>query len=102
MHQTSLVEKLLPLVEAVKQATGRNVHLSTVLRWSQRGSRGIRLESKVLGGRRLCSVEAVHRFIELTTRASDIGEPPAIASPSVQEANHQKAKLRLAAALDES
>lgn len=65
-------EKLFPLVEAVKQATGRRNHLSTVLRWSQRPNRhGVRLESCVCGGRRLTSIEAVRRYIDANTRAAD-------------------------------
>lgn len=94
-------EPLLPLVIAIKQATGRQVHLSTALRWCQRGSRGVKLESKVLGGRRLCSVEAVHRFVDLTTLASDMPEPPSFASPSVAEARQERANVKLAAALGE-
>lgn len=94
-------EKLLPLVEAIKQATGRTVHLSTALRWCQRGSRGIKLESKVLGGRRLCSIPAVHRFIDKTTRASALPDPPSLASPSVQDARQQRANARLEAALND-
>lgn len=64
-------EKLLPPVLAVEKATGVKVHLSTVLRWCQRGSNGIKLESTVLGGRRLTSVEAVKRFTERRTRQCD-------------------------------
>ena len=52
-------EKLMPLVDAVDRATGRRPHLSTVLRWCTKGN--VRLESRILGGRRLTSVDAVLR-----------------------------------------
>lgn len=72
-------ELLLPLVEAVHRATGRRPHLSTALRWCTKERCGIRLESRILGGRRLTSPEAVLRYMEAVTRAKD-GE---IAKPSV-------------------
>ncbi len=53
----------LPLVEAVRAATGRKVHLSTVLRWCSRGARGRVLSSWMVGGRRMTTVEAVNAFI---------------------------------------
>ncbi len=62
-------EKLLPLCLAVYEATGTKPALSTVLRWVNRP--GICLESRILGGRRLTSTEAVLRFMEATTNARD-------------------------------
>lgn len=62
-------EKLLPLCLAVFEATGTKPALSTVLRWVNRP--GVFLESRILGGRRLTSKEAVLRFIESTTKARD-------------------------------
>jgi Protein of unknown function (DUF1580) len=64
-------EKLLPLVDAVQAATGRRPHLSTVLRWCQRGCHGIRLESRMLGGRRLTSLDAVNRYVDAVTAFKD-------------------------------
>ena len=40
-------------------------------RWRLRGVHGIRLESVVVGGRRMTSHEAIERFIERTTAAVD-------------------------------
>lgn len=71
MHTTLTDEKLLPLVQAVEQATGQRPHLSTVLRWCTRGSLGIRLESRVLGNRRLTSEQAVLRYMEQVTSKKD-------------------------------
>ena len=62
----------LPLVDAVEAATQRRPHLSTVLRWAQRRNRyGIKLESWLIGGRRVTSVESVRRYNESTTAAAD-------------------------------
>jgi len=38
-------------------------HPATVWRWSQRGVRGVRLESILVGGKRFTSREAIERFI---------------------------------------
>ncbi len=72
----------LPLVEAVERATGRRVHLSTALRWCQRGSRGIRLSSRVLGGRRLTTVDSVKAYMESVTAVSAGGVAPPAETPA--------------------
>ena len=64
-------EKLLSLVEAVQQATGLRPHLSTVIRWCQHARFGIRLESRVVGNRRLTSEQAVNRYVDAITLAKD-------------------------------
>lgn len=64
-------EELFPLVEAVYQATGRRPHLSTVLRWCSKGSAGVRLDCRVLGGRRLTSKQSVLRYMDQVTAAKD-------------------------------
>ena len=69
MHATK--ERLFPLVMAVERATGQRPHLSTVLRWSTRGQNGVRLETKMLGGRRMTSTEAVDRYVAAVTDARD-------------------------------
>lgn len=88
-------ENLMPLVDAVHAATGRKPHLSTVLRWCQRGSCGIRLESRVLGGRRLTSPGAVLRYVDSVTQAKDghITEPIESPKQSATRANRSAAKL---------
>lgn len=62
---------LLPLVEAVQKETGQRVHLSTVLRWAQHGSRDVYLETKMLGGRRMTSKQMVRDFIDKKTETVD-------------------------------
>jgi hypothetical protein len=89
-------EKLLPLCSAVHAATGTKPHLSTVLRWSTRGTAdGIRLETQILGGRRLTSVEAVLRYMAATTEARD-GAAPSMAPPAQNERAAERSAKKLA------
>ena len=55
---------------------GRRVHPSTLHRWRLRGTRGVKLETLLVGGTRYTSVEALNRFFAATTAAAD-GEPVA-------------------------
>lgn len=62
-----------PLAEAIMKATSCKVHPSTAYRWCQKPNQyGIRLESWLQGGRRVTSVEAVRRYNERNTLASDM------------------------------
>ena len=63
---------LYPLVSAIEAVTGRRVHLSTALRWSQR-KRGARLNTVMLGGRRCCTLLDVRNFI--ADRTNEDGSP---------------------------
>jgi hypothetical protein len=85
----------LPLVKAVEAATGRRPHLSTILRWCQYGSRGIRLESWVLGGRRLTTVEAVKNYMEAVTAASVGGLAPPVETPNQASKRAERAAKEL-------
>ena len=90
-------EKLLPLCTAVHAATGTKPHLSTVLRWSTRGTAdGIRLETQILGGRRLTSVEAVLRYMAATTEARDKSSQPPMPTPRQSERAAEKSAKKLA------
>ena len=84
-------EKLLPLVDAVEEATGRRPHLSTCIRWCSRGRRGIRLSSIVLGGRRLTTISHVEHFIELVTAASVSGIATNVETPAESDRRVRKA-----------
>ena len=68
-------EKLFPVSSAVEQETGQRPHPSTLHRWRLRGIAGVKLETVRCGGRRLCSVESVQRFLDGVTAAAD-GEQP--------------------------
>ncbi|MFN9604164.1 MAG: DUF1580 domain-containing protein, partial [Planctomycetota bacterium] len=65
-------EPLHPLSLAVEKATGRRPHITTCLRWATRGVAGIRLETSILGGRRLTSEQAVRRFMDRVTEAKEL------------------------------
>jgi len=81
-------EHLLTLTEAAKTLPGR-VALSTIWRWMQRGVRGVRLQTVLVGGLRYTSREALQRFVEATTAAAD-GQPiPARTSRQRQKAIEQ-------------
>ena len=64
-------ESLFPLPDAVEKATGIRPHLSTCLRWAKTDRFGVRLSSRMLGGRRLTSPEAVLRYMDELTKAKD-------------------------------
>ena len=64
-------EKLFPIPQAIELATGQRIHPATTHRWRLKGVSGVRLETVKLGGKRLCSVESVHRFVAATTSAAD-------------------------------
>ncbi len=80
-------EKLFSVPKAVELATGRRPHPATCFRWRQRGISGIRLDTWKVGGRRETSVEAVRRFIEATTAASDSPQ-----AATVSRTNRQRQK----------
>jgi len=60
---------LLPIPTAFEQVTGHRPNLSTGWRWSTKGCRGIRLETVIVGGKRLTTIEMVKAFIKATTDA---------------------------------
>ncbi len=55
-------ERSISLSEAAKLLPTRP-HLSTLCRWSSVGVRGVRLESTLIGGRRVTTKESVDRFL---------------------------------------
>ncbi|WP_436714964.1 DUF1580 domain-containing protein [Roseiconus lacunae] len=91
-------ETLIPLRDAVEQATGRRPGISTVMRWCQKPNQyGIRLRSRKVGGLRLTSVEAVNEFIDRTTAAAEGGRVTVSTSKQVKRA-HDAAMNELRAA----
>jgi len=56
-------EHLCRLIEAPYEIPSKP-HLSTVVRWTRQGVKGVRLETVVFGGRRFTSREAIQRFIQ--------------------------------------
>ena len=72
MENYLLSEKRISMTELARQL---DVTIPTVWRWRQRGVRGIRLETFMLGGRRFTTAEAHRRIVDRTTAAAN-GETP--------------------------
>jgi len=59
-------EQAITLAEVVNhlpKRNGKKVHYSTVYRWTTKGARGRVLESRLVGGIRYSTVEALQRFM---------------------------------------
>ena len=67
-------EHLITAHEASRTLPTRPHH-GTIYRWFARGSRGVRLESVMLGGTRYTSREALQRFAERVTAAAASNRP---------------------------
>lgn len=92
-------EPLLPALTAVERVTGQRPHPTTLNRWFRHGTKGVKLETLLCGGRRLSSVPAVKRFLEAVTAASD--GSPTLSAPRTnrqREAAIRKAEAELAKA----
>ena len=57
----------------VKKRTPFKVHVSTLHRWRLRGVRGVKLETAMLGGGRVTSLEALERFVVRVSESTDGG-----------------------------
>lgn len=68
-------EELLTLKAARSEFPNRP-SLPTIWRWILKGSKGIRLDSVRIGGRRYTSKQAVARFIQATTMADRLATRP--------------------------
>lgn len=94
------MQKLLNICEAIHSVTGRRFNLSTGWRWSTKGCRGIRLETVIVGGKRLTTVEMVEAFIKATTDArNSTYETQHVATTSARERQIAKASAELRAKL---
>jgi hypothetical protein len=69
-------ETLLTFAEVTKSIPGRP-HVSTLHRWRQKGVRGVKLETLLVGGRRMVSREALERFFTNITAAAENDAPSA-------------------------
>lgn len=91
-------ESLIPLRDVpgwCHENLSNRVHISTVHRWRQRGARGAKLETLLVGGGRYTSIEALHRFFAASTAAAD-GDDRAIHFNSSQTTrSHQQAESYL-------
>lgn len=92
----AFVEDLLSINEAAREAPGRP-HIATVWRWINRGVRGIKLETVMIGGRRFTSREALEQFFARLTAAS-AGEPLPIRTSRQRRRDIERAERELAEA----
>lgn len=93
----TLSEKLLTLSEARARLPGRP-DMSTLWRWYQRGVRGVRLETVVVGARRYTSAEALERFLSASTAAADGMQSRPAAVSAARQRQIAAAEARCAAA----
>ncbi len=70
-------ENIITLAEACRRVPPDGVSTATMARWIQRGVRGVKLETIVIGGRRLTSVESLSRFFA-AQNAADVPAAPTI------------------------
>ena len=89
-------ETILSLAEAARSQPTRP-NLSTVWRWVQRGVRGVRLETAMIGGRRVTSVQALSRFHAAVTSAAD-GSPRPTRTSRQRQRDIERAEAELAKA----
>jgi len=98
-------EKVMSLAAATRIVppgrNGKRTHISTLVRWIQRGARGpagdrIRLEAVRLGGRWLTSQEALQRFMERLTPALEPGQMAQPRTPAERLRSSERAGAELA------
>jgi len=87
-------DSLLTISQAAKSLPMRP-NVSTVWRWVLQGCGGIKLESILIGGRRLTSSEAIQRFADART-AQASGEPIPSRTPRQRQAAIDRAERELA------
>jgi hypothetical protein len=90
-------EELLTLKQAAQFLPNRP-HIATLIRWWQRGCRGVKLTTILIGGQRYTSKEALQRFIEQTTAAADGAPAPRAESSKAREKRLAKVEAELSAA----
>jgi hypothetical protein len=90
-------ETLVPVAKIPSHVPGRP-HLATCWRWIQRGCRGVKLETILVGGRRFTSTLALQTFFDRTTAAADGTSTVTASTPSAQRKAHERACRELDAA----
>lgn len=87
-------EQVIPLTQAARLLPSRP-STATLWRWMQKGARGRKLETCIIGGRRYTSVEALQRFTEQT---GDDQPHVTVRTPAQRERAIQKAEKELESA----
>ena len=86
-------ENVFPINQAPKHIPGRPSQAS-VWRWVLHGVGGIKLDSCLMGGRRLTSTEAIQRFADARTAQAD-GTPVPSRTPRQRQAAIDRAEREL-------
>jgi hypothetical protein len=93
------IEQAIPLSLAAREIPNRRgdrgVNVATIWRWMQRGIRGIKLETILIGGQRMTTREAMRRFFAATTEAAD-GRAPSPAPSLHRQKQIEAAERELA------
>ena len=64
-------KKYMPLKDALAQIATVTVHDETLRRWHRQGLRGVKIETVLIGGQLLTTVDAMRKFIEQTNKKSE-------------------------------
>lgn len=88
-------ERLFPVISAIELETGCRPHKGSAYRWMLKGARNVRLPFKMLGGRRVTSLEAVRRWVDAVTAAGN-SSAPSSHTPREHECEIDGAERRLA------
>ena len=88
-------ENIITLGEACRAIPPHGVSTATMARWIQRGVRGAKLATVVIGGRRYTSREAIARFV--AAQNADQTPAPAI-TPAQRERQAKAAQIELSRA----
>ena len=90
-------EAVFPLREApdhVPKRNGKKVHISTVIRWKDRGIAGVKLETILIGGVRYTADSALSRFFRVATASRDAQRKDGpVMMPTDDEIEEAEAKL---------
>ena len=64
-------DMLEPLRAAFAKVATVDVHDETLRRWHRQGLRGVKIETVLVGGQLLTTVDAMRKFIEQTNKKSE-------------------------------
>ncbi len=67
---------LMPICQAIEEATGQRISPPTATRWAMQGCGGVVLKSVKLGKKRLSRVEWVNDFIAARSQPPKTQKPP--------------------------
>ena len=69
--QTENLIRLKEVPDWFFDRTRKRINRSTVVRWTSRGARGVKLETILLGGIRFTSIEKLQSFFDSSTAAGE-------------------------------